>query len=107
MSIYVTINEAEPIFFSSVAGWSGVMEWIDELDDAQFEDLIHLAEHGYTESIPECLEQLQTAIASSPPKADVMATLTELGELLTGESGVVLINNGISYSDSSSEGDNE
>lgn len=96
MSIYATINESEPEFFSSNDGWSDVIAWSESLDSEEFEPVIQLCEHGICEGIDELRSKLQSAIANHPPVDTVAKTLAELLDLLDGESGFVLVSNGMS-----------
>ena len=94
MSIYAVINESEPEFFSSNQGWSDIISWADKLDADKFSEVVHVAEHGYTEQIPELLSQLREAVTVENPGESVMATLNELGDLIADEKGVLLITDG-------------
>jgi len=98
MSIYATIGENESAFFASTQGWRDVTEWADGLDEDQFEDVVHLVEHGYTDSAQRLSEQLQGAIVANAPSPDVSATLAELIDLLADESGEVIIDSGMDES---------
>lgn len=99
MSIYAVLNDYEPTFFSSNQGWSDVIAWTEDLDVETFPEVVHVAEHGYTEKLPELQSQLKAAIAAQPPEETVAATLAELIELLVDESGVLLINDGLGVDD--------
>lgn len=101
MSIYATVAESEPVFFSSNTGWLDVSEWIDGLDEKQFPAVVHLADHGFTDNAAELAEQLQLALSEHSPTSEVAATISELLDLLAGESGEVIIDSGIETDDSS------
>jgi hypothetical protein len=100
MSIYATVGESEPAFFSSSQGWRDVTAWADALDAIQFDEVVHMVEHGFTNDAGKLSEQLQAAVAVSPPPVDVSDTIGELIELLRGESGEVIIDSGLEESDS-------
>ena len=95
MSIYATVNDNEPAFFSSTQGWKDVAEWADDLTEEQFEELIHLVEHGYSEELETVAVQIAEAVQENPPSEEVGKTLIELLELLEGETGEVIINSGM------------
>jgi hypothetical protein len=102
MSVYIVINESEPIFFSSNKGWSDILDWVGFLPLANgFEELIHLAEHGYLEGddIDKFNLQAVNAISQYPPSESVAKTLNELLDLTRDEKGVILISNGLSEED--------
>jgi hypothetical protein len=94
VSIYATVSDSEPAFFSSVVGWSNVIKWGENLDVSQFESVVHLVEHGFFPNAAELSSQLKQAIQASPPQVSVSKTLIELLELLEGESGEVIIDSG-------------
>lgn len=95
MSIYATINEGEPEFFSSSAGWTNVDSWAEKLDESKYPNLIHLVEHGYTEKIESMIDEMDAAIKELTPDESVQKTLVELSAICIGETGIVLISNGI------------
>lgn len=95
MSIYATIDDNEPDFFSSTQGWKDVADWADDLDEDKFEELVHLVEHGYSEELETVAAQIAEAIQENAPSEEVGKTLLELLELLSGETGEVVINNGM------------
>lgn len=95
MSIYATIDDNDPEFFSSNNGWKDVSEWADSLNVDQFGDVVHLTEHGYVDDAGKLQLQLQSAVKQSPPPPEVGATVLELIELLDGESGEVIVTSGM------------
>ena len=95
MSIYATVGETEPVFFSSNQGWKELTEWADGLSDETYSDVVHVAEHGFTNNSGDLSSQLVAAMVDDPPPDDVRATVDELIELLSGESGEVIISSGI------------
>lgn len=95
MSIYATIGDNAPAFFSSLQGWKEVTAWAEKLDEVQFEEFVHLTEHGFTNDVIAMATQLTAAMQATPPSAEVSATLSELLELVAGESGELIVNSGI------------
>ena len=95
MSIYATVGENEPVFFSSNQGWKELTEWADGLDEETYSEVVHVAEHGFTNDLVSLSSQLTAAMVDDPPDDDVRATVEELVDLLAGESGEVIINSGI------------
>lgn len=95
MSIYAVINENEPEMFASVVGWSDIVAWAESLDAEQFPNVVHLTEHGYTEQIPQLIQEIESAIDIVAPSESVASSLNELVGLLQDESGVLLINDGM------------
>lgn len=95
MSIYATVGESEPVFFSSNQGWNELTEWADDLDEEIYGEVVHVAEHGFTNNGGDLSEQLVAAMVDDPPSDDVRATVDELIELLAGESGEVIISSGM------------
>jgi hypothetical protein len=95
MSIYAIIDGLEPSFFSSNSGWADVVSWTDRINENDYETVVHLAEHGYSEDVPVLQSQLQDAMEASPPDASVAATLAELMDLLV-DAEIVFITDGTS-----------
>lgn len=95
MSIYATIGDNEPAFFSSLQGWKEVAEWADQIDDDKYEDVVHLTEHGFTNDMEVMAGQLVEAMSESPPLEEVAKTLLELLDLVQGEAGELIVNSGI------------
>lgn len=98
MSVYAVVNESEPMFLASVAGWSEVAEWSEEVDVDGHEAFFHLIEHGYTEQIEQAAAECRKAIEANPPSDDIRKTLDILLELMDGETGVFFITDGMSAS---------
>lgn len=95
MSIYATIGDNEPAFFSSLQGWKEVSEWADQIDDDKYEDVVHLTEHGFTNDMQAMAGQLIEAMSEHPPSVEVSKTLLELLELVEGETGELIVNSGV------------
>lgn len=95
MSIYSIINGSEPAFFSSLQGWKDVTTWTESLDHSVFEEIVHLTEHGFSNDIKALVVELRKAIKKSTPSESVQSTISELIDLLSGESGEVIINSGM------------
>ena len=94
MSRYAQINDDEPAFFASNSGWSEVIDWTDNLPAKKCPNLIHLAEHGYSENLPKLVKEIAVGLAISKPDDNVAKTLKELSDLLKDEAGIVMITSG-------------
>lgn len=83
MSVYIAGGGGEPAFVASNTGWGAFGAWVDSLDPAPFNDLVHLREYGWSEPAKAVRDQLAAALKESPP-ADpaVRATAGEVAEAL-------------------------
>lgn len=100
MSIYATINDAEPEFFSSTQGWRDVAAWAEELSADDYPEFIHLVEHGFTDDLSKVIPEIRSAMKASVPDASVSATIGELLDLMSGKSGEMIIDSGMSEDES-------
>ncbi len=87
MSVYLSIDgDDEGSFISSNTGWGDFVRWVETLDG--YDDLAHLAAHGWTGDVKETLADLVKALAESPPTDDSTQDVAdELRELLTAHQG--------------------
>ncbi len=109
MSIYTSIGGEEPSFLSSNLGWSEFCDWADSLPPAAVE-VVHLAEHGWSQNIDALAEQLRAAGNATSPEADVAATIRSLLDAIDArapESESVVITDGLSADDEGDDTDDE
>lgn len=92
MSIYANLDTDEQVQFASNKGWSDVIAWVDGLDKDDFGELIHLADHGWSQEIEALREQLEKALKASPEKSVATTARALLDAIETGD--VVIISDG-------------
>lgn len=94
MSVYISVNSAEPSFLASNEGWREFSSAVP--DDA--EELAILTEYGWSQE-PDKLRQELSSFRSD--NTDVQATATELLESIPDGAEVVTVNNGLSPAEES------
>ena len=82
MSVYLSFDGDEPTMLASNTGWADVSRWIDDLNAQQFGEVVHLAEHGWSQQLDKLESQLQSAVKASKPESTVSSTLADLLSLL-------------------------
>jgi hypothetical protein len=97
MSLYLNTDSGEQLELAANAGWSDMGKWIDSLDAGTFSDLVHLWEQGWSEPVSALAAQIQRALQSNPPEANVQKTATELLQSLStlAPDGAVVVTNGM------------
>lgn len=94
MSVYANADD-EQAQVGTTRGWGEFTDWVDGLDVAGNEELIHLVEHGWTEKPDVARVQLSKA-GIAVRDADVRSVIAGLAKFLSAQSGkVVVISNGI------------
>lgn len=82
MSRYAEFQNAEQYQVASNLGWTEFGNWVESLPAESVPELRRLWETGSSEEIPELTRQLEGAIRSNEPKADVWSTCRVLLEAL-------------------------
>lgn len=88
--MYADFGNGSPTEISSNQGWSQFGDWADDLDAAEFGEIVHLWEHGWAQNIKTLSEQLAKAIEGESTDGDVKTIVQWLIELLEGESVIVI-----------------
>jgi hypothetical protein len=85
MSRYLEIDDNEPAFLASNAGWSDFIGWFDAAPDedrAACPNLAQLIESGTCDDPSACNEEVSQLISAHEPDDDTMAVAETLMELL-------------------------
>lgn len=83
MSRSLCIDKSEPIEFCSNMGWTGVINWVNDLDPETYPGICHFADHGYHMNAESLHEELEKALKDNPPSfKDTLVTCQELMKLL-------------------------
>jgi len=67
MGYAVYINEKYVGDAATTLGWQDFVDWADTLPVTKYRDVVHLAEHGWTQNIGPLAKQLAEAILEEPP----------------------------------------
>lgn len=68
---------------ASIGGWNDFTRWADELEPEQFPELVHLADHGFTQNVPGLTTEIEAARTESPPDDETVdATIDVLVGIL-------------------------
>lgn len=96
MSVYANVDTGGQMQLASNSGWSAAGNWIDELDEKEYGELVHLWEHAWSDNGPLLHLQITTALHESPPDPDTQSVMRGLAEFAaTAEHGDVLtVSNG-------------
>ena len=99
MSIYAEVNDNEPAFFSSSAGWTDCIGLSETLPVEQYPYFVQLCEYGASDDLEPLAKEI--AALRKIPQVDpkVNATLGELAGLLVNETGTILVTGGMDRED--------
>ena len=98
MSYYAALDGVMGGQVATVTGWGDFTRWVDSLDAKTYPDLVHLADYGWDQDMPNVQEQLSAALKAVPPEAeDVRDVAAELLGVLAarGEAEVLSIGDGL------------
>lgn len=97
MSLCLTIDESVPTEIATNTGWGDFCRWCDSLDEGDYGNLIHLADHGWTEPLVDLKSELTAALEGDDIDADVASVGRTINDLLEDESddAVVCVGSGL------------
>lgn len=81
MSYYLQIGASGgPTQIASNVGYADFAAWVETLDVQQFEEVVHLYEHGWCQNLASLESQLKDARLSAPKQDDLLDTIDGLIE---------------------------
>ena len=92
MSRYASFDDGSQQQIATNSGWGSFIQWSDGLEVEQFPELIHLAEHGWSQNLGKVVEELRKAKSSED--ADTEHVVKGLIELLSGRDGAMVVTDG-------------
>lgn len=108
MSVYAVLDgdeEGGPQV-GSITGWGDFIRWTDDLDDDEFQEIIHLAENGWSQNLFDLQSQMEKAGTEQPPDdEDTKDVCRTLLQVITdrGDAEVLTITDGLTPGDDESD----
>ena len=99
MSVYAVLDEGSDggTQVATNSGWGDFTTWTESLDDMKYEEVIHLAEEGWSQDLADLESQLTDALTETPPSdADTLDVARWILQVATyrGDAEVLLITQG-------------
>lgn len=101
MCIYASFDNDAQVQIASNQGWSDFGNWVDALDADEYDQLIIVWEHGWSQEIETLAVEIERALQESPPHETVADVA---GNLLAAikenrEAEAVFVNDGFTKDD--------
>lgn len=112
MSYELQVGLQEAKYLASNRGYGDVLDWLETLPQAGFENLLHLGKFGWDDAPQAVHDQLKNALEAHPPRrAEVRNTLESMLSNLAepGEARTVSVTNGVANDagDNADDGSND
>lgn len=91
MSVYLEIDSDDGLPLASNTGWGDVCKWAEGLPKGTGSTLKHLCAYGWEQDIAVMVAELAAAMKQSPPREDVLSTLTNLQSLMKSKPNTVVV----------------
>jgi hypothetical protein len=82
MSYQIMTEDQEPTQIGTSQGWPDFCEWVDELDEEDYPELVAFCDEGDTYSAADVMVDLRQAVKDNPPDDDVLDTAKGLMRFL-------------------------
>ncbi len=98
MSYEARLDTGPAIQVASTKGWGDVRRWADKLEVADYPQIHHLLDHGWSQDLPGLNAQLFDAVEAHMPDDAVLATVAGLVDFLDEhpDAGAIVITDGTS-----------
>jgi hypothetical protein len=108
VSYTLRFDTGDEVDLATIGGWGQFTRWTDTIDPDEHGEVVHLAEYGWSQNLPELQEQLQAAAGGGEVPPAVHATaLHLLRELKASGAEACVVSDGIEDEDGEEDANGE